>query len=130
MALRVRVHQNNLVRSKTHDLQTMSAETAAALDKELMSTGAYSVDQLMELAGLAVSQAGIDGLVLHMKRIVNSLVIVYAIKPPSKGKRVLIACGPGNNGTLVLAMMSPSALTHTARRGWARSCTTSPTLWI
>lgn len=39
-------------------VQTLSAENAAALDKELMSSGAYSIDQLMELAGLSVSQAG------------------------------------------------------------------------
>lgn len=38
--------------------QTLSAKAAAALDKELMSTGAFSIDQLMELAGLSVSQAG------------------------------------------------------------------------
>lgn len=37
--------------------QTLSAKAAAALDKELMSTGAFSLDQLMELAGLSVSQA-------------------------------------------------------------------------
>lgn len=40
-------------------LQTLSAKNAAELDKELMSSGAFSIDQLMELAGLSVSQAGI-----------------------------------------------------------------------
>jgi hypothetical protein len=30
-----------------------------ALDKDLMSVGAFSLDQLMELAGLSVSQAGL-----------------------------------------------------------------------
>jgi NAD(P)H-hydrate repair Nnr-like enzyme with NAD(P)H-hydrate epimerase domain len=39
--------------------QTLSAKSAAALDQELMSSGAFSIDQLMELAGLSVSQAGI-----------------------------------------------------------------------
>lgn len=38
--------------------QTLGAKAAAALDQELMSTCAFSVDQLMELAGLSVSQAG------------------------------------------------------------------------
>lgn len=38
--------------------QTLSAKSAAALDQELMSSGAFSIDQLMELAGLSVSQAG------------------------------------------------------------------------
>ncbi|KAK7511904.1 YjeF N-terminal domain-containing protein [Phyllosticta citriasiana] len=61
-------------------LKTLSAKNAAELDKELMSSGAFSIDQLMELAGLSVSQA------------------VYKLHPPSKGKRILVACGPGNNG--------------------------------
>ncbi|KAL7948447.1 YjeF N-terminal domain-containing protein [Trichoderma barbatum] len=59
---------------------TLGAKAAAALDQELMSTGAFSIDQLMELAGLAVSQA------------------VYRIQPLDKGSRILVACGPGNNG--------------------------------
>ncbi|KAI1825048.1 YjeF N-terminal domain-containing protein [Xylaria intraflava] len=61
-------------------LKTLSAKAAAALDQELMSTGAFSIDQLMELAGLAVSQ------------------VVYHVHPPNMGTRVLVACGPGNNG--------------------------------
>ncbi|KAF3014205.1 hypothetical protein E8E14_007552 [Neopestalotiopsis sp. 37M] len=61
-------------------LKTLSAKAAAALDKELMSTGAFSIDQLMELAGLSVSQ------------------VVYRVHPLTKGSRVLVACGPGNNG--------------------------------
>ena len=62
-------------------LKTLGAKSAAQLDKELMSeAGGYSIDQLMELAGLSVSQA------------------IYQVHPPSKGKNVLIACGPGNNG--------------------------------
>ena len=61
-------------------LRTLSAANAAALDKELMSTHAFSVDQLMELAGLSVSQA------------------VYKLHPPARGPRVLVVCGPGNNG--------------------------------
>ena len=61
-------------------LKTLSAGPAAALDKDLMSTGAFSIDQLMELAGLSVSQA------------------VYKVHPPNKGRKVLIVAGPGNNG--------------------------------
>ncbi|CAK7274556.1 hypothetical protein SEPCBS57363_006225 [Sporothrix epigloea] len=61
-------------------LKTISAKAAAALDKELMSSGGFSIDQLMELAGLSVSQA------------------VYHVHPPNKGRRILVACGPGNNG--------------------------------
>jgi len=61
-------------------IRTLSAKAAAELDKELMSTGAFSIDQLMELAGLSVSQA------------------VWRFHPLNKGPRVLVACGPGNNG--------------------------------
>ncbi|KAF2199729.1 meiotically up-regulated gene 182 protein [Delitschia confertaspora ATCC 74209] len=61
-------------------LKTLSAKNAAALDQELMSTGAFSIDQLMELAGLSVSQA------------------VFQLQPLNRGKRILVACGPGNNG--------------------------------
>lgn len=39
--------------------QTLSAKNATALDKDLMSIGGFSIDQLMELAGLSVSQAGL-----------------------------------------------------------------------
>ena len=61
-------------------LKTISAANAAALDKDLMSVGAFSIDQLMELAGLSVSQA------------------VYKMHPPKQGDKVLVVCGPGNNG--------------------------------
>jgi len=61
-------------------LRTLSAANAAALDKDLMSTGAFSLDQLMELAGLSVSQA------------------IYRVHPPASGKDILVVCGPGNNG--------------------------------
>ena len=39
-------------------LQAISAKDAASLDKDLMEMGGWSLDQLMELAGLSVSQAG------------------------------------------------------------------------
>jgi len=62
-------------------LKTLGPGPAAELDKELMSEeGGYSIDQLMELAGLSCSQA------------------VYKVHPPLKGKNILLACGPGNNG--------------------------------
>ena len=46
----------------------------------MSSAGAFSLDQLMELAGLSVSQA------------------VYRVHPPASGPAILVACGPGNNG--------------------------------
>lgn len=61
--------------------KTLSAKAASALDQELMSSGAFSIDQLMELAGLAVAKA------------------VYQQYPPgSKTHNVLVLVGPGNNG--------------------------------
>lgn len=39
-------------------VQAISSKDAAALDKDLMEIGGWSLDQLMELAGLSVSQAG------------------------------------------------------------------------
>jgi len=61
-------------------LKAISAKDAAALDRDLMDVGGFSLDQLMELAGLSVSQA------------------VYKVHPPSAGRRILVVCGPGNNG--------------------------------
>ena len=65
MALRVSrlLKSFDLVMTANFSLQTLSAKSAAALDQELMSSGAFSIDQLMELAGLSVSQAGM--LVTH-----------------------------------------------------------------
>ncbi|PFH58577.1 hypothetical protein XA68_13479 [Ophiocordyceps unilateralis] len=61
-------------------IRTLGAKAAASLDQDLMTACGYSIDQLMELAGLSVSQA------------------VYRLHPPTKGRRVLVVCGPGNNG--------------------------------
>lgn len=61
--------------------KTLSSKAAAALDQELMSTGAYSIDQLMELAGLAVAKC------------------IYKQYPPqADANKVLVLVGPGNNG--------------------------------
>jgi len=59
-------------------LLRISANVAANIDKQLMGTLGFSIDQLMELAGLAVADA------------------VYALKPP--GPSILVLSGPGNNG--------------------------------
>ncbi|ODQ56891.1 hypothetical protein WICANDRAFT_81718 [Wickerhamomyces anomalus NRRL Y-366-8] len=58
--------------------KVLSAKLAAAADQELMSTGGFSIDQLMELAGLAVAEA------TH-----KSFPLL---------KDVLVLVGPGNNG--------------------------------
>lgn len=66
-------------------VKTLSSKAAAQLDQELMSTGAFSIDQLMELAGLAVAKA-----VYHE----------YPLSPRtvSSPNKVLVMVGPGNNG--------------------------------
>jgi len=62
-------------------LRLLTAKLAQQIDEELMGpAGAFSIDQLMELAGLACAQA---------------LATVY---PRQKYSRVLIGCGPGNQG--------------------------------
>jgi NAD(P)H-hydrate epimerase len=63
----------------------LNAEDAAALDAELMSSPGFALEQLMELAGLSVAEA------------------VYQVLSPTGGKsggkpKVLLVCGPGNNG--------------------------------
>ncbi|KAL7750883.1 hypothetical protein RI367_003844 [Sorochytrium milnesiophthora] len=60
----------------------ISQAAAKQLDVDLMSPtgGGFSLDQLMELAGLSVAQA------------------IHAHYPPSTHPRPLVVCGPGNNG--------------------------------
>jgi NAD(P)H-hydrate epimerase len=50
------------------------------LDEQLMQKPGFSVEQLMELAGLSVAEA------------------VWHSLPPHTHKRALVVCGPGNNG--------------------------------
>eukprot|EP00904_Undaria_pinnatifida_P001076 jgi/Undpi1/1096/HiC_scaffold_10.g04559.m1 len=59
-------------------ISLLNAEDSAALDADLMTTPGFSIDQLMELAGLSVACA------------------IAKVYPPSS--KVLIVCGPGNNG--------------------------------
>ncbi|PCH40115.1 YjeF N-terminal domain-like protein [Wolfiporia cocos MD-104 SS10] len=59
----------------------LTAKLAQQIDEQLMSAaGAFSLDQLMELAGLACAQ---------------TLAKVYS---KEKYPRVLVCCGPGNQG--------------------------------
>jgi hydroxyethylthiazole kinase-like uncharacterized protein yjeF len=61
----------------------LNAVDAAALDVELMSTPGFSLQQLMELAGLAVAEAVYQGI---------------PSSDSTKKRKILIVCGPGNNG--------------------------------
>ena len=60
--------------------QYLGQRDAQRLDKQLMASPGFSVDQLMELAGLSVAES------------------VWHAMPPCEAKRVLVVCGPGNNG--------------------------------
>jgi len=73
--------------SDTNELSTgyLNAEDAAALDVELMSKPGFSLEQLMELAGLSVAEAVYD-------------VANDGDGEKKKKKHVLLVCGPGNNG--------------------------------
>ncbi|KAI0755053.1 YjeF N-terminal domain-like protein [Daedaleopsis nitida] len=62
-------------------MRYLTSKLAQQIDEELMgSVGAFSLDQLMELAGLACAQ---------------TLATVYH---KEKYPRVLVCCGPGNQG--------------------------------
>ncbi|XP_037573772.1 NAD(P)H-hydrate epimerase isoform X1 [Dermacentor silvarum] len=61
----------------------ISQEEAVKIDQELFSEYAYSLDQLMELAGLSVATA---------------VAKSYPKATMTKGATVLVCCGPGNNG--------------------------------
>jgi NAD(P)H-hydrate epimerase len=65
-----------------------------------MSIGAFSIDQLMELAGLSVSQAGVFYIYPVWLQQYLMTIAVYRVHPPSRGRKILVACGPGNNGEL------------------------------
>ena len=62
-------------------MQYLNQQQAIKLDEDLMGKYRYSLSQLMEIAGLAVSQ-----------------VILKEYPIQSKKQKVLILCGPGNNG--------------------------------
>ncbi|KAL0342783.1 UNVERIFIED_CONTAM: Pyridoxine/pyridoxamine 5'-phosphate oxidase 1, chloroplastic [Sesamum calycinum] len=58
----------------------LTRQQAAEIDDLLMGNFGFSIDQLMELAGLSVASA------------------VAEVYKPSEYNRVLVICGPGNNG--------------------------------
>ena len=61
-------------------VKLLGQEEAIALDQELFNEYAFSVDQLMELAGLSCAHA------------------VAKAFPERRGRKVMVLCGPGNNG--------------------------------
>ena len=68
---------------KEINIPYINAETSALVDKELMGEYNYSIDQLMEIAGLTVA------------KVINQ---EFILKNKLKNKKIIILCGPGNNG--------------------------------
>ena len=66
--------------SSPSDISYLSSDQATSIDEKLMSSLGFSIDQLMELAGLSVATSAAEEY------------------PLEKFPRVLIICGPGNNG--------------------------------
>uniref|UniRef100_A0A914YTH0 NAD(P)H-hydrate epimerase n=1 Tax=Panagrolaimus superbus TaxID=310955 RepID=A0A914YTH0_9BILA len=64
--------------SSNNSIKYLGQEEAINIDKELFNEYGFSVDQLMELAGLSCAQA------------------IYSFYP--KPSKCLIIVGPGNNG--------------------------------
>lgn len=62
-------------------MRYLNQSEAINIDQELFNVHRFSVDQLMELAGLSCAHA-----------------IARCYRPQELSKRVLICCGPGNNG--------------------------------
>ena len=68
---------------ETNNIPYINAETSVLVDKELMGTYNYSIDQLMEIAGLTVA------------KVVNQ---EYVLKSKQNNLKIITLCGPGNNG--------------------------------
>ena len=66
------------------DTGYLNAADADSLDEELMSSPAFYVKQLMELAGLSVAEAVYQ--------------VLQERGPTEEHPKILLICGPGNNG--------------------------------
>lgn len=64
-------------------IKLFSQEEAINIDQELFNEYKFSVDQLMELAGLSVATA---------------VAKTYPLQEMSRKGTLLVCCGPGNNG--------------------------------
>jgi NAD(P)H-hydrate epimerase len=73
----------------------LNAEDAAALDRDLMTLPGFTLEQLMELAGLSVAQAVFY--VLHERLHQQAPQSDFGSENIPR-RRILVLCGPGNNG--------------------------------
>ena len=64
---------------ETNNIPYINAETSALVDKELMGKYNYSIDQLMEIAGLTVA------------KVVNQ---EYVVKSKQNNLKIITLCGP------------------------------------
>ncbi len=65
------------------NISFINASLASKIDEKLMETPGFSIDQLMELAGLSVASAVVDMIPMNTKE---------------ENNKVLLLAGPGNNG--------------------------------
>lgn len=70
-------------KAATAPVKYLGQEEAVNIDEELFSEYAFSVDQLMELAGLSCATA---------------IARAYPVSRLGRGGTLLVCCGPGNNG--------------------------------
>lgn len=81
--------------SKLPQIKFITSAEAKAIDAELMGPeGAFSLDQLMELAGLSVAQA-LSSLYPLGPALPHD---ANGVKQKRDNERVLVCCGPGNQG--------------------------------
>ncbi|KAL4120609.1 hypothetical protein QTP88_013271 [Uroleucon formosanum] len=72
--------KNNFLVKQLKMVKYLKQDEAINIDQELFNVYKFSVDQLMELAGLSCATA------------------IQKCFPPKSHQRVLVLCGPGNNG--------------------------------
>lgn len=75
--------------SAERNISYINAEVAKAIDEALMSSPGFSIDQLMELAGFSVATAAHTYL---------STDTFPCFNDREKSHKILLICGPGNNG--------------------------------
>ncbi|SOV19606.1 pyridoxal 5'-phosphate synthase, putative [Plasmodium gaboni] len=76
-----RKRSSYILNMRKMEITYLSQDLSQKIDNELMSDEiGYTTEQLMELAGLSISQ------------------IIFKEYKPNEFKKILICCGPGNNG--------------------------------